>query len=442
MAAPHEEDWLIALDRRLVAWFWRPDYPRQGPAGWGHLVLQMLYLALRGSYLGRLPFQANALTFMTLLGLVPALAISFAVAKGFGFAETLERLLVDNEFLASQAEIFRQILTYVQKTQVGTLGVVGLAVLLVTLLWTLSSVEETFNRVWEVPIQRTLLRRFTDYLSVLVICPLLVVASAAIWAGFSSNVVVRWLLGLAVLGPMAETGLSLGPFLLLTAAFVFIYLFLPNTSVPFWSALAAGLVAATLWWAVQSLYIYFQVGVARYNAIYGGFASLPLFFIWVQVSWMVLLFGNELARAHHVCLHGPLPRALLPRLTPAQRQALALRLMYRVGLRFHQGTEPLRPQDLAAELGLPLGEVERVVECLEQARILTRTDPQRRLLPARTLVGILVAEVVEAVQGHLQAPALGDCQPGEERLFALLREAAQCGRQTLGQVNFMDLVRG
>lgn len=441
MSALHEEDWLIALDRRLVAWFWRPDRARKGPAGWGRLVLQMLYLALRGSYLGRLPFQANALTFMTLLGLVPALAISFAVAKGFGFAEALERLLVDNEFLASQAEIFRQILTYVQKTQVGTLGVVGLAVLLVTLLWTLSSVEETFNRVWEVPIQRTLLRRFTDYLSVLVICPLLVVASAAIWAGFSSNVVVRWLLGLAVLGPMAETGLSLGPFLLLAAAFVFIYLFLPNTSVPFWSALTAGLVAAVLWWAVQSLYIYFQVGVARYNAIYGGFASLPLFFIWVQVSWMVLLFGNELARAHHVCLHGPLPRALLPRLTPAQRQELALRLMYRVGLRFHQGAEAYRPEDLAAELGLPLLEVERVVECLEQARLLTSTDRQRRLLPARSLEGILVAEVVEAVQGRFEAPVLSGSRAGEERLFELLNQAAQCGRQVLGQVNFLELAQ-
>ncbi|MFH1034864.1 MAG: YhjD/YihY/BrkB family envelope integrity protein [Pseudomonadota bacterium] len=440
MAAWQEEDWLLSLDRRLVAWFWRPGYPRQGPAGWGHLAAQVLYLALRGSYLDRLPFQANALTFMTLLGLVPALAISFAVAKGFGFAGTLERLLVDNEFLASQAQVFRQIITYVQNTQVGTLGVVGLAVLLITLLWTLSSVEETFNRVWEVPVPRTLLRRFTDYLSVLVICPLLVVASAAIWAGFSSNAAMRWLLGLAVLGPVAETGLGLGPFLLLAAAFVFMYLFLPNTRVPFWPALVSGLVAAGLWWGVQSLYIFFQVGVARYNAIYGGFASLPLFFIWVQVSWMVLLFGNELARAHHVCRHGPLPRALLPRLSPAQRQELALRLMFRVVLRFHQGARPANPEDLAGELGLSLGEVERVLECLMRAGLLTPPDAQRRVMPARSLSTILVAQVVEAVQGRLEPDALGSPQPGEERLFALLERAAQCGRQALGEVNFAELL--
>ena len=441
MAARHEDDWLILLDRRLVGWFWRSGFPRRGPAGWGHLALQMIYLSLRGAYFNRLPFQANALAFMTLLGLVPALAISFAVAKGFGFAEALEKLLVDNEFLASQAEIFRQIITYVRNTQVGTLGVVGLAVLLVTLLWALSSVEETFNLVWEVHFPRTLMRRFTDYLSVLVICPLLVVASAAIWAGFSSHAVVRWLMGLAVLGPMAETGLSLGPFLLLAAAFVFMYLFLPNTRVPFWSALVAGLVVAILWWAVQSVYIYFQVGVARYNAIYGGFASLPLFFIWVQVSWMVLLYGNELARAHHVCLHGPLPRMVLPRLTPAQRLELALRLMYRVARRFHQGAEPYRPEDLAAELGLPLGEVERVLDCLEQARLLIAADAQRRLMPARTLVNILVAEVVDAVQGQHETPALTDPEPGEERLFKLLTNAAQCGRQALEGVNFLELVQ-
>ncbi len=440
MNAWQEEDWLARLDRRLLAWFWRPGYPQKGPAGWVHLALQVLYLSARRAYLDRLPFQANALTFITLLGMVPALAISFAVAKGFGFAQALEKLLVENEFLASQSEIFRQIITYVQRTQVGTLGVVGLAVLLLTLLWTLSSMEETFNRTWEVPAQRTMVRRFTDYLSVLVICPLLVLAATGLWAGFSSNSLVRWFLGIAVVGQMAETGLSLGPFIMLCAAFVFIYLFLPNTRVPFWSALIAGVVAAALWWAVQTLYIYFQVGVARYNAIYGGFASLPLFFIWVQVSWMVLLFGNELARSHHVCRFGPLPKALTPPLPPAQREVLALRLMYRVGLRFHQGGEPWSVQALVQALGQPPREAHKVLACLIAAGALAPPDPEGRLLPARSLDTLGLADLMGAVRGAPSGEAPPDQDRAEAHLLELWAEAEGCGRQALASHNLLEIV--
>ncbi|MFZ5585259.1 MAG: YihY/virulence factor BrkB family protein [Thermodesulfobacteriota bacterium] len=435
-----QEDWLSGADRRILAWLWRAGRPAAGPAGWGHMALQTLYLSLRGAYEDRLPFQANALTFITLLGLVPALAISFAVAKGFGFAEALQKLLIDNEFMASQAEIFRQLITYVERTEVRALGVVGLAVLLVTLLWTVSSVEETFNRVWEVPFQRSYLRRFTDYLSVLVICPLLVVAATALWAGFSSHAVVRWLLDLPAVGQVAETGLNLGPFLLLAAAFVFIYLFLPNTSVPIWSALLAGAVAAGLWWAVQSVYIYFQVGVARYNAIYGGFASLPLFFVWLQVSWMVLLYGNQLGRALHVVRHGPLPRAIGAPLTPAQREALGLRLMLRVAESFYRGLRPPDENELVALAGLPMREVHRVLACLIQAGLLHPPDAGGRFYPARSLATICLADVVRALRGT----ASDDPGRGQDSLEAagldLLVQAQAAGLAALGRVSLLSLV--
>ncbi|MCA1906708.1 MAG: YihY/virulence factor BrkB family protein [Desulfarculus sp.] len=435
-----QDDWITQWDRRVLAWLWRPARPTAGLGLWAHLALQVLYLATRGAYLNRLPFQANALTFITLLGLVPALAISFAVAKGFGFAEALQKLLIENEFMASQADIFRQIITYVERTEVRTLGVVGLAVLLLTLLWTISSVEETFNQVWEAPGQRSLLRRFTDYLSILVICPLLVLASTALWAGFSSHAVVRWLLDLPAVGQVAETGLNLGPFLLLTAAFVFIYLFLPNTRVPVWSALLAGVVAAGLWWAMQSLYIYFQVGVARYNAIYGGFASLPLFFVWMQVSWMVLLFGNELARAHHVCRHGPLPRAVGEPLDPAQRQVLGTRLMLRVARSFYAGRRPPTVVDLARETGQPVRAVAETLAALIAAGLLHPPDAEQRLFPARSLATIRLADVTVALRGVVREPDPASADPGEARALALLGQADQASLEPLGRVSLLSLV--
>jgi membrane protein len=265
-------------------------------------------------------------------------------------------------------------------------------------------------------------------------------ASAAIWSGFSTHAVVRWFLGLAVLGPMAETGLSLGPFLLLTAAFVFMYLFLPNTSVPFWSALLAGLVAAGLWWGVQSLYIYFQVGVARYNAIYGGFALLPLFFVWVQVSWMVLLFGNELTHAHSLCRRGPLPRVVAPRLTLAQREDLGLRLMHLVALRFHQGEPPWSLTALATELDAPLRDIHRLAEDLSQAELLSRPDQDERVQPARSLATLRVEDVLAALRGEEAAAADPEPATADEAVGELLRRARSARREAVGGLTMLDLV--
>jgi membrane protein len=423
-----------------LAWFWRPERPRRGPSGWGWLALQSFYLALRGAYLDRLPFQASAITFMSLLSLVPALAISFSLAKGLGYADQLEKFLLNSEFTASQAEIFQQIIGYVQRTQVGTLGVIGVVVLVATLVVTLSSVEETFNRVWEVRVQRGWVRRFTDYLSVLVVVPLVVLATTTIWAAVSSLELVQWFRGLALIGPVATWGMGLGPLLMLTAAFMFIYLFLPNTSIPFWSAALGGAVAAAMWWGAQSLYLYFQIGVARYNAIYGGFALLPLFFIWLQVSWMVLLFGNELAHAHHICRRGRLPRAVLPRLREAQREVLGLRLMHLVAWRFHQGGRPATLTELATELGAPFKEVRRLALDLGEAEILSRPDPGERVQPARSLASLKVEDVLAALRGEAAAPAEPDLAGADEAVAGLLRRARAARREAVGELTLLDLV--
>jgi membrane protein len=406
--------------------------------------MQIFYLALRWSYRNRLPFQASALTFMTLLSLVPALAISFSLAKGLGYADQLERFLVSSEYTASQAEVFQQLIGYVQRTQVGTLGVVGMVVLLATLVVTLSSVEETFNLVWEVRVQRGWMRRFSDYLSVLVVLPLVVLATTTIWAAVPYLELVQWFRGLDVVGPVASWGMGLGPLVILTAAFVFIYLFLPNTSMPFWSAALGGMIAAGLWWEVQRFYLYSQIGVARYNAIYGGFAMLPLFFVWVQVSWMVLLFGNELARAHYLCCKGIRPQAALPRLREAQREALALRLMLLVALHFHNGEQPASLAELAAKLNAPLLEVRRLAGDLAEAELLTHPDLQERVQPARSLASLKISYLLAALRGEnceeVSLAVSGGPGPGEEILTDLLRRSREARRKAVGDLTLLDLV--
>lgn len=438
MTAGKEEDWLDRLDRRILDWLWDQKRPTTGPAGWGVMALRVAYMSARNSLSDRVPFQASALTFMTLLGLVPALAISFSVAKGLGFAGTLKKMLLENEFVASQTEVFTKIIGYVENTQVGTLGAVGLVLLVGTLVITLSSVEATFNRIWNVRVTRSWTRRFTDYLSVLIIVPLLILMATGAWATVSGHSAVRELLNMAVVGRLAGWGLSLGPLLLLSTALTFFYMFLPNTNIPFKSAALAGVLAGAMWWGVQSSYIYFQIGVARYNAIYGGFASLPLFFIWLQVSWTVVLLGAELAHAHHVCRRGPLPRYLLPPMSPAQREALALRILYRLALRFENGQPAMSLAQLARELNAPERELHYLVSDMIDVGLVVDVGEEGRIQPGRSLDSITLADALALLRGEGASVVDG---ADDREVCRLLSQAELAGRQVLGEFTLQELVK-
>lgn len=420
---------------RARAWLWDASRGSGRWRGAGVRTLQVAWLSVENALNNRLPFQASALTFVTLLGMVPALALVFALAKGFGFAETLRGLLVEN-LSDYQREILERVLVYVENTRVGTLGAVGLVLLLGTIVTTIASVEDTFNQVWHVREQRPWGRRVTNYLSILVVVPLLVVAAAATWAGLSSNAIVTWLQEVAVIGDLTRVVLRLVPVLALCAAFSFLITYLPNTRVPVRSALVAGLVAAVLWWAMQTIYIRFQVGVAKYNAIYGGFASLPLFMAWLQVSWTIVLVGAEVAHAHHLCGTGYRPAVLARVPTPHETERLTVFLMESVAGRFDRGEPAPVAADLAPDLGLDPGEVEALASPLLARGLLAKDGEGGGLRPGRSLDHITLADVVTAVHGG---------SPAEDRAGrgAILLDAADEERtRRLGRVTLQDLVRG
>jgi len=431
-------DWLDKLDRLALGWLWRPDRPAGGPGRAALLALQVVYLSVRNFFGRRLAFQASALTFITLLGLVPALAISFSLAKGLGFADAMRAALF-NEFTASQHQVMEYILQYVERTNMGALGVMGLAALIVSLVLALSNAEDAFNRIWEVKETRSLFRKFTDYLSVLIICPLLIVAGTGIWAGMAAHGFVQWLMGQALIGEVAAMGLQLGPVLMLAVAFVFMYMFLPNTRVPFVSAVIAGVVTAGLWWGVQHAYLQFQIGVARYNAIYGGFATLPLFLVWLQVSWTVVLYGAELAHADYLCRNDMLPRALLPPLSPARHQTLGLDLMMIVAHRFHQGLKPLPLVRLAALLGVAPDQAAAAAQRLSQAGLISPPDQEGLIMPLRDLSNISALELVQAV-GAGPRQGASACL-NDQAMARLLGQMENAQAEALGRVSLLELVR-
>ena len=433
-----DNGWLENTDRKILNWLWRKSRPTKGVAMWGQYALQVAYLSLRNFFGRSLSFQASALTFITILGLVPALAISFSLAKGLGFADSMRALLI-NEYTEGQHQVMEYILSYVDRTNVGALGIVGLALLVTSLVLALSNAENAFNRIWDVKHTRTIFRKFTDYLSVLVICPLLIVAGTGIWAGMASNEVVQWLTNQAVIGEVASMGLRLGPLLMLALGFIFMYMFLPNTRVPLVSALIAGVVASAMWWGVQSVYIQFQVGVAKYNAIYGGFASLPLFLVWLHVSWTVVLYGAELAHTDYLCRNDMIPEAVLPPISASKRQALTLDLMMLISRRFHGGQQALPLNSLAKELGITRNQAAGAAEPLVRAGLLTPPDDNDVMMPARDLSSISARELATAVGAGIVPGA--DDAAADPVIGGVLAKLCNAVDGALGETTLLDLVR-
>jgi membrane protein len=238
--------------------------------------------------------QASALTYSTLLAIVPILAVIFAIARGFGFNKYIEIWFRDA--LSSQPQV-ADILTdfvnsYLIHTQSGIFLGVGLLFMLYTVLMLVNNVEETFNQIWQVNNSRPLIRSLTNYLAMFFVFPIIIIVSMGLSIFMAT--VARHMEGLLILGPAVRSLLDFSPYLLLSLLFIVLYVYMPNTEVKFKSALVPGVLAGVAMQLLQLFYIHSQIWVTGYNAIYGSFAALPLFMLWLQISWTICLFGAQL----------------------------------------------------------------------------------------------------------------------------------------------------
>ena len=263
--------------------------------------LMIILLAYRAFDQNKCRLRASALTFYSLLSIVPMAAMAFGIAKGFGFERMLEQMLLEK--LPGQQEAAQQIITFAQtmldNTQGGVVAGIGVAFLFWAVIKVLGSIEQSFNDIWGVVQSRSLARNFSDYLSIMLIAPLLFIMSSSATVFISSQIttIISKTSFLGGFMPWVIKAMGLLPFVVIWILFTFIYLFMPNTRVRFKSAFLAGIVAGTVYQFTQWAYINFQLGVGRANAIYGSFAALPLFLVWLQTSWMIVLFGAEIAFA-------------------------------------------------------------------------------------------------------------------------------------------------
>jgi YihY family inner membrane protein len=239
--------------------------------------------------------HAAALAFSSMLSIVPLLALLFAIFKAFDMHAALAPVILAN-VAAGSHEIVARMLRYIANTHVGSLGLAGLATLLLSVLATLDNVEEAFNQIWGLERGKRLHHKLRDYVIVILSVPLLIALAVSITTSLQHQGVVQWFFRLPLFGYLLLMLFRLVPYLSIWIALVFLYKFIPNVRVGTRNALVGAVAAGTVWQAAQWIYIHFQFGVSRYNAIYGTLALLPVFMVWIYTSWAIVLAGMEFVR--------------------------------------------------------------------------------------------------------------------------------------------------
>ena len=257
-------------------------------------IYRIVFLTIRFFTAKRVMTQASALTYSTLLAIVPILAVVFAIARGFGYNKYIELWFLDT--LSSQPQAAEVIVGFVNgyliHTQSGLFLGIGLIFMLYTVLMLMNNVEETFNQIWQVSNSRPIIRSFTNYLAMFLLFPIIVIITTGLSVFMAT--IANSLKGFELLGPAVHTLLDYSPYLLLSLLFIGLYVHMPNTKVKVSCAIVPGIMAGVAMQLLQMFYIHSQIWVTGYNAIYGSFAALPLFMLWVQISWTICLFGAQL----------------------------------------------------------------------------------------------------------------------------------------------------
>lgn len=307
--------------------------------------------------------KAAALTFSTLLAFIPLLAIMFALLKGLGVHNTIEPLLLEHLTVVAEDVVLR-IIDYINNTNVARLGSVGLVMLVFTVLALISNIEKSFNSLWGVSETRSLFRRFADYFSVVTLGPLFLIAAISMNTSLRNQDLVQWMLDKPVFGDMLLFLFEVLPFLAIWLAFIFLYIFIPNTKVNIVSAIIGGISAGTLWLVTQWGYVNFQYGVAKYNAIYGTMAALPIFMIWVYLSWMIALLGLQMCWAHQNRLR--LGRLLWHGHAVSWQPLQVLEILLLVYNRFVRGEKCWTSEELLEHVDMPAAVAQVVLNHLQQ----------------------------------------------------------------------------
>jgi len=348
-------------------------------------ALRISQLVVRDLLDGMLTLQAMSLVYTTLLSIVPLLAVSFSVLKGFGVHNQVEPMLLNllQPLGDKGVEITQRIIEFVENTKAGVLGSLGLALLFYTVVSLIQKIERSFNYTWRVTEQRPFAQRFSDYLSVVLLGPLLIFTALGVTASISSSTVLQQLHQYETIDWFIRFIGRLVPYLLVITAFTIVYIFVPNTRVKFKSALIAAIVSGVLWETTGWIFASFVVSSAKYAAIYSAFATLIIFMIWLYVCWMILLIGASIA----FYVQYPEYRTLQQRnfqLSNRMKERIALLAMSIISGNYYANRDPLTTQQVAQRINITPGLIKPIIDQLLNYKVLITTNGSKPgLLPAQ-----------------------------------------------------------
>ena len=367
--------------------------------------LRIIVLAVRGFDEDKCKFRASALTFYSLLSVVPVIAMMFGVAKGFGLEKRVETELMQK--MHAQKEVAEKIINFsnslLENASGGFIAGVGVVFLFWAIIKVLSNIENSFNDIWGVKTPRRIGRKFSDYLSMMLVCPFLLVmaSSATVVISTQVQVIIQKFSIFSALGPFILFVLKLLPYCTIWIMFTFVFIFMPNTKVKLKAGLLAGVVAGTIFQLTQWIYINFQIGAAKYSAIYGSFAALPLFLLWLQVSWLVILFGAELSFAHQNVETYEFEQDYLAA-SYSFKKLLSLLITHLLVKNFCKGEQPWHVERISHTLEIPIRLVRQILFELAESGILSevRKDNGKDVAyqPAIDVAKITVKYVIEALE--------------------------------------------
>jgi membrane protein len=411
--------------------------------------LRIILLASRGFVRDNCQKTASVLTYYSLLNVVPVVAVAFAMAKGFGLEKLIEKQILQMAEKANwQADITTQIISFshnlLNQAKGGLIAGVGIVLLLWTVISIMGKIEESLNEIWEIKKARTLIRKFSDYMAMMVLGPVLLIisSSATILVASQVTVIVNKIALLGIFSKVIFFLLNLLPYASIWVLFTMLYLIMPNTKIPMRSAILGGIVGGTIAQIVQWIYIKFQIGVASYGAIYGSFAALPLFLGMLQMSWMIVLFGAEIAYANeHYETFGFHPD--YPRISVLSKKLLMLRIFHLLTKKFALGEKPLSLSQIAHSVEIPLRLVRQLLHELSEVGLVVETVKGTKgevaFQPGRSIENITVKFALDEYEKY-GITKIPDYESEEvEKLYEHLKDISETVEKSSGNVRLKEI---
>ncbi|MCF6249854.1 MAG: YihY/virulence factor BrkB family protein [Methylococcaceae bacterium] len=373
-----------------------------------HIVvktLKILLLSVQGFKSDLCQLRASALTLYTLLSIVPVIALLFGIAKGFGFEKKLEQQLLEQA--SEQDSMMLQLIEFSQNmlssTKGGVVAGIGIVVLFWTVIKVIGNIEESFNHIWKIKKNRPMARKLSDYLSLMMLAPVLLIASSSLTVFVKTQ--ITWLVEVIHLPTFGTKvvlyTLNYSPLVIMSLLFTFIFLFMPNQKIAIKAGVIAGVATGIMYQIVQWAYLTLQIGASSYNAIYGSFAALPLFLVWLQLGWVVVLFGCEISFFVHN-FESYRHNEKFSNLSFSLKKNIALQVCHNIVMRFAAGEKASNAEQISRELALPVSVVQNSLSALIDSSLIVELKVLEEedivYQPAQDINNLTVKSVINALE--------------------------------------------